>query len=262
MKISMAGVAILMLGAAAGGSAFADTVPLPVSGTVINASGACASNPTTQCAENYQFAIGGVGSYTPVQASAAGYSYTIGNTFNQSGAVVQTQSDFGSSAYSSSGCVAGSPGNCTNSTPFLIWNFQDNYQFSTPSSAPLVQGAVISFTTGTEGLSDLQARIVETNATSASALIGGSAGGVTVVDGWQTMTQMTGSLTLFEAALSTTPLAANTDYFLQIRGEAASAASYTGNIVFTAVPLPAAGWLLLSGLGAIGAMSRRRRAAA
>jgi len=109
--------------------ALADSVPLPVSGTIINQSGAsgnCASTSGAQCAENYQFAAGGVGSFTPVLASAAGYSYTIQDSFNQTiGAAVLTQSDFGSSAYSASGCPSNP--NCTNATPFLKWNFQDNF---------------------------------------------------------------------------------------------------------------------------------------
>jgi hypothetical protein len=59
--------------------------------------------------------------------------------------------------------------------------------------------------------------------------------------------------------LEKTPLAAGQNYILQVRGEAASAASYNGNIVFTPVPLPAGLLLLASGLTSLGAVVRRRR---
>jgi hypothetical protein len=249
--------------AGTGGSVLGNTVELPLSATIINqnpSSGTCTSTSSAQCAENYAFAAGSVssGGYQPVTASPT--SYTIGDTFNQaSGAVVQTQSDFGASAYSVNGCVSGSPGNCVNSSPFLNWNFQDNYQFTTPSSGTQVSGAVVSFlTSGTTGLSDLQVRIIETTSTTPQSLIGLNGGGVTVVDGWMNMTSATGPLTLYTASLQTTPLAADQNYILQIRGEAASAASYNGNVVFTAVPLPAGLWLLASGLASGAGLIRRR----
>jgi hypothetical protein len=254
---------LVLLSVAGTGYAFGDTVPLSLSGTIINqnpGTSVCTSGSSAQCAESYSFAAGGVtsGGYVPVVAGPT--SYSIGNTFNQAqGAAAQTQSDFGTGAYSVNGCVAGSPGNCTGSSPFLDWNFQDNYQFTTPSSGTEVSGALVSFLSGTTGLSNLEARIVETSVTSPQSLIGGNGGGMTVVDGWTNMTSGGGGLTLYSVALQTTPLAPGENYILQIRGEAASAASYNGNIVFTPVPLPAAFLLLASGLASAGAFARRRR---
>jgi hypothetical protein len=244
------------------GSAFGDTVSLPLSGTIINQNpspgSVCTSTSTGQCTENYSFAVGGVtsGGYGTV-ISANPTSYTIGNTFNQTiGAAVQTQSDFGNSAYSISNCGAG---NCTTSTPFLNWNFQDNYQFATPTSGTAVSGAVISFLNGTTGLSNLEARIIETSSTTPQSLIGLSGGGVTVVDGWTSMSATSGGLTVFSASLQNTALSPGQDYILQIRGEAASAATYNGNVVFTPVPLPAGFLLLGSALASGAAFIRRRR---
>jgi predicted dinucleotide-binding enzyme len=73
------------------------------------------------------------------------------------------------------------------------------------------------------------------------------------------MAATSGGLTVFTASLQNTALAPGQDYILQIRGEAASAATYNGNVVFTAVPLPA-GLLLLSSALASGAAFIRRRA--
>jgi hypothetical protein len=47
-------------------------------------------------------------------------------------------------------------------------------------------------------------------------------------------------------------------YILQIRGEAQAGSSYSGTITFTPVPLPASGWLMLSGLGGMGMLMLRR----
>jgi hypothetical protein len=262
VKFSKAHVFALLCSAGMG-TAFGNTVPLTLSATIVNqnpppGTTVCTSTSSAQCAESYVFGAGSVtsGGYVPVVAGPT--SYSVGDTFNQAqGAVVQTQSDFGARAYST-GCSAG-PGNCVNSNPFLDWNFQDNYQFTTPSSGTAVSGALISFLSGTTGLSNLEARIIETSSTTPQALIGLNGGGVTVVDGWVNMTSGGGPLTLYSVALEKTPLTPGQNYILQVRGEAASSASYNGNVVFTPVPLPAGLLLLASGLTSMGAFVRRRR---
>jgi len=82
---------------------------------------------------------------------------------------------------------------------------------------------------------------------------------MTVVDGWQTL-QATGSNpTLYTATLNSKSLSADTEYVLQVRGEALStAASYTGSITFEPVPLPGGLPLLVSGLSAFGLFRRRK----
>jgi hypothetical protein len=214
---------------------------LSLSSTVLNSPGGCTSTSSAQCPESYEYGAN-PGAVTSV--TAAPTTYTLANTFNQSGAL-GTLSDFGVSAYSSN-CPA-SP-NCTSSNPFLDWNFQDNYEFLTPSSGPNVQGAVLSFTVGNvTGLQNLEARIVSAPASPTAANLIGS-GVVTVVDGWQSFTDTTqGSLSIYQATLNTTALNANTDYYLQVRGEALSSAGYSGTVEFTPVPLPANLGLLLSG---------------
>ena len=214
---------------------------LSLSSTVLNSPGGCTSTSSAQCPESYEEGAS-PGAITSVTAAPS--TYTIADTFNQSGAL-STLSDFGVSAYSTN-CPA-SP-NCTSASPFLDWNFQDNYEFLTPSSGPNVQGAVLSFSVGNvTGLQNLEARIVSAPASPTAANLIGS-GVVTVGDGWQSFTDTTqGSLSIYQATLNTTALNADTDYYLQVRGEALTAAGYTGTVEFTPVPLPAGLGLLLSG---------------
>jgi hypothetical protein len=239
---------------------------LTLTSTITNGTGSCTTTSSSQCSENYGFAYTAVPPPPVITSVTADpTTYTLANTFNQSGSVT-TQFDFGVSAYTPSTSPkcspAGTAGNCLNSAPFLNWNFQDNYEFTTPSSGPLVQGALLSFSLPSNiGLSGLEARIVATNAPSAAGLVGTSP--ITVVDGWTGMTPTTsGTLTLYQAVLATTALTGGTSYFLEVRGEAqASAASYSGTVTFTPAPLPAAAWLLLSGLFGFGAVVRGKRAA-
>ncbi len=253
-------LAVLALGVAATGPAFSQSALTGPSTIISPQAGSppanCKTTQTSTCPNTYQVAPNTGTTNTTVTESPT--SYTFGNTFNQTGGT-STFSDFGSSVYASGTKCPGSP-NCLNSNPFLTWNFQDNYDFTTPSSGPQVQGAVLSFSIpnvpgGGLGLTNVEARIVAfaPNQT-ADQLV--STNQVTVVDGWQSA-KTSGSVNLYTATLNSQTLAANAEYVLQIRGEALNAGSYTGSVTFTPVPIPGSMLLLLSGLLGMAALSYR-----
>ena len=217
----------------------------------------CKSTPGTPCPDTYQFAPSTGTTNTNVQASPT--SYTFADTFNQTKGT-STFSDFGAAVYTSGAKCPGNP-NCLNSNPFLTWNYQDNYDFTTPTSGPQVQGAVLSFAIpnipgGGIGITNLEARIVAFDPANQAAAQLASVGQVTVVDGWQSAVT-NGSINLYTATLNSKTLAANKEYVLQVRGEALNSASYTGSVTFTPVPLPATVVLLLSGLLGIAVLRYR-----
>lgn len=252
MKLSaIPGLALLALGIAVTGPVFGQaaltgpsTVISPQAGSPL---GNCKSTSTVPCPDTYQFAPS-TGT-TTTNVTAAPTTYTFADTFNQTSGT-STFSDFGAAAYTPAAKCPGNP-NCLGATPFLTWNFQDNYDFTTPISGPQVQGAVLSFSVpgvpGGIGVQNIEARIIAFDPTKqgAAQLIGSDA--VTIVDGWQSAVT-SGSVNLYTATLNSKTLAANTEYVLQIRGEALNAGSYTGSVTFTPVPLPASVVLLLSGL--------------
>ena len=250
----------LLLGVAGTGPAVAQSLTGP--STVISPqAGSPASNCKTTsgapCPNNYQFAPNTGTTNTNVTAGPT--TYTFADSFNQTKAT-STFSDFGSSVYTSGSKCATSQ-NCLTSNPLLTWNFQDNYDFTTPSTGPQVQGAVLSFSIPTVpggglGLENVQARIVAFDPSLTAAQLV-SANQVSIVDGWQTATT-TGQLNLYTATLNSKALSANTEYILQVRGEALTAGSYTGSVTFTTVPLPGPLVLLLSGLlGVVGVLRYR-----
>jgi hypothetical protein len=167
-------------------------------------------------------------------------SYSLGNAFNGS-----ALTDFPSSVAPGSGGP---------------WNFYDDYVFTVMGAAS-VESALVSFSNGVDGVSDLQARIFSTttpytSTVAASNLGNPPASGSVVDDGWET----TNSGDLYTVELNSTVLAPGT-YDLQVRGEVGTSGSgsYGGSVTFTAVPLPPGIPLLISGLGFLGAAAARRR---
>lgn len=251
-------LATAILGLASAAPAFSQA-SLNGPSTILNSGGGsnCKTTSSPGCAENYTFAPNTGTSNTGVTAGPT--TYDVRDTFNQTQST-STLSDFGAAAY-------GKCPNCFTSNPLPTWNFQDNYDFTTPSGGTLVQGAALSFAIPSfgVGLENIQARIVTfvsdaETASNATLMVGGTAPQMTVVDGWQTLTStVSGGLTLYDAALQTNPLKANTEYVLQVRGDSLSAGGYTGTVTFTPVPVTDPLVLLLSGLVGFAALSRYAR---
>jgi hypothetical protein len=254
-------VAMLAIGLLATGPAFSQSALTGPSTVISSQVGSplanCKSTSVSPCPDNYQFAPSTGTTTTNVTASPT--TYTFANTFNQFKGT-STFSDFGAAVHTSGAKCPGNP-NCLNSSPFLTWNFQDNYDFTTPLSGPQVQGAVLSFSVpnipgGGIGVENIEARIIAFDSTKQGAAQLVSTNQVTVVDGWQ-RAKTGGSVNLYTATLNSQVLTAKTEYVLQIRGEALNAGSYTGSVTFTPVPVPASVVLLLSGL--LGAAMLRYR---
>jgi hypothetical protein len=254
MKLSVAPwLAILALGAVATAPAFGQsaltgpsTVISPQAGSPLANGKSTSGSP---CPDTYQFAPSTGTTTTNVTASPT-TTYTFADTFNQTKGT-STFSDFGAAVYTSGPKCPGNP-NCLGSSPFLTWNFQDNYDFTTPLNGPQVQGAVLSFSIpsipgGGIGVENVEARIIAFDPTKQAPGQLLSTNLVTVVDGWQSA-KTGGTVNLYTATLNSTTLAANTEYVLQIRGEALNSGSYSGSVTFTPVPVPASMLLLLSGL--------------
>jgi hypothetical protein len=235
----------LSLGLAAAFGAIAPAIGATVTNinTTITNAGSCVL--VTGCPENYGV-YSYAGSTTQMINTPTSASFGFTDSFNQ-GSNQSTGSNLGASATGS-----GAP-----------WNFQDNILFDTTGAAVQAQASALI-----TNVSGLQVRIISltnpatgtpfdvTSAASASTLLGGP-GVVTVENGWTTF--LAGPIDYTATMLKAVPAG---DYILQVRGEAQAGSSYSGTIAFTAVPLPGALIMLLSGLGLLGAAGAKRRRSA
>jgi hypothetical protein len=195
------------------------------------------------------------GSSASIATYAPTASFFVGDAFNP-GPIAQN--------FPSPGVAAESGGGTG------TWNFYDNYVFFLGSGAN-VGSALISFSNGLTGISDLEARLfqlsptVTTNgafdAIAPNQLGNPPANAVApIVDSW-TSGGMNGA-GVYQVLLAQHTFGAG-EYVLQIRGEVqdgtgAFSGSYGGTLSLTPVPLPASLPLLLGGLGALGGLLRRR----
>lgn len=132
-------------------------------------------------------------------------------------------------------------------------SFYDGYQFTVTSA--LANSATITIDLGSLlGIDNLSARIFQAEGNTPPTLRTPTDG--SLIERWSTPV---GEGEGESVILSNVVLNPGT-YVLQIRGLVIGelGGSYSGVLNLTPVPLPAAAWLLLSGLGAIRVISRRR----
>ncbi len=148
-------------------------------------------------------------------------------------------------------------------SPVGNYAFQDSYVFQVGKSA---DGDVLTAALnlpGTFALSNLQFRLYEITAGTTTPVVGGTLAGnpsvVSVESAWQGHAGADSST----ISASFTGLQTTGTYVLDIAGTAtgANGGLYVGSLNLQPVPLPAAIWFMLSGLGGIGLMARRRNAA-
>jgi hypothetical protein len=177
-------------------------------------------------------------------------SYTLGgNAFGGAGqSTVGSDFSTGETVQSATGSVPPDSG----------WNFYDDYFFSTTTAT--ANNATVISNFSLDSVSNIQVRILASGGQSGTPnpapTLGLPTGGA--VDGWTApLVGSNGSVSI----LLPTGFPSGS-YDLQVRGEAIGPdASYGGTLQVAPVPLPAGLPLLLSGLGMLGGLGRRRRAA-
>jgi hypothetical protein len=137
------------------------------------------------------------------------------------------------------------------------YDFQDSYQFTVGSSAS-GDTLLASLSLGTLfNITNLQFRLYQVASGTTQPIVGGLPAGSTLVTAWMGLAPGDNSMTAsFSGIQSGT-------YMLDVAGIASgtSGGSYIGSVDLQPVPLPAALWLMLSGLGGLGALVRKRGAA-
>jgi hypothetical protein len=138
-------------------------------------------------------------------------------------------------------------------SPGSAWGFYDDFLFSVPTGVS-TDSVTSTINLGNLSISNLEVRLYSESGNSPPVL--GTPNG-TVWSSWSSPISgpgFTGSYSVLD-----TDLSAGT-YVLEVRGNVtgSSGGSYSGTLNVAPVPLPAALPLLLSGLGMLGGLARRR----
>ena len=139
--------------------------------------------------------------------------------------------------------------------------FFDDYIFTVTGTT--IDSITSTIDLGTLSVSDLQVALFSFVPGTSTVPLFGNPGDPTDLTNWSKPISGTPDASGTTVVISPTPLAAGT-YALEVRGIAGTGGgSYAGvlNLETTPVPLPASLWLMLSGLGGLGVLSRKRRAA-
>ncbi len=144
----------------------------------------------------------------------------------------------------------------TGGSPSNTYNFYDDFEFTVASATIDAVSSTINLKQLLE-VDNLQMRVY-TAAGNSPPVVTGPVSGLQA--GWSTPVNFTAGTESGEiSALSDVMLGAGT-YVLEVRGDVVgtSGGSYSGNLNLSPVPLPAALPLLLSGLGLLGGLVRKR----
>src|ERR1700679_3976140 len=142
-------------------------------------------------------------------------------------------------------------------SPSGSYDFQDSYEFTLGSTA---NGDTLLASLGLGTLSNmtnLQFRLYEVVGPGMQAVVGGVPAGSTPITPWVGLAPGAESMTAsFRSVQAGT-------YILDVAciASGTNSGSYIGSLAMQTVPLPAGIWLMLSGLGGLGVLSRKRRTA-
>jgi hypothetical protein len=151
------------------------------------------------------------------------------------------------------------------STTVGAYDFQDSYRFSI-TSASAGDSLVASLGYGTLfQLTNLQVRLYQVSSTpgaTTAPVVGGIPTGATMTKAWNGISGVVSAPNPVAFTDTFNNLQTGT-YILDVAGISSGTlgAAYVGQLNLAPVPLPAAAWLLVSGLGGVGLFTRRRKTA-